>query len=221
MCLLLEIMWCTSLHPFLFCELTDWGWVMQKCVRELGHYLNQYWNIVNPNLWNKLQWNLKQKSHIFIQENVFENAVRKIAILFRPQCVNSLVRCSRSWLMRSSTKNDLFVRIPMKLPSIGTRMENKLYCRVSARKTNASVLAMELCLSCTNPSIWHCRPRSTLVQIVFYFGWQHQAIAWTNRHFHNDCYEAFTWGSFNSMAPGRFEWNFRYVMFKLVSVIDG
>ena len=41
------------------------------------------------NLRNKLQWNLKQNSCIFIQENAFENVVCEMAsILFRPQCVN-------------------------------------------------------------------------------------------------------------------------------------
>ena len=37
---------------------------------------------------NKFQWNLKQKSYIFIQENAFENVVCEMAtILARPQCV--------------------------------------------------------------------------------------------------------------------------------------
>ena len=41
-----------------------------------SHYLNQHWNIVNWNLRNKLQWNLKQNSFkIFIQENALENVV--------------------------------------------------------------------------------------------------------------------------------------------------
>ena len=43
-----------------------------------SHHLNQWWNVVNWNLRNKLQWNLKRKSYIFIQENTFENVVCKI-----------------------------------------------------------------------------------------------------------------------------------------------
>ena len=44
---------------------------------------------VNYNLKNKFQWNLKQDSHIFIQENTYENVVWKMAaILSLPQCVN-------------------------------------------------------------------------------------------------------------------------------------
>ena len=35
----------------------------------------QCWNIVNWTLRNKHQWNFHQNSHIFIQENVFENIV--------------------------------------------------------------------------------------------------------------------------------------------------
>ena len=53
-----------------------------------SHYLNQWWNIVNANLPNTFQWNRKQNSYIFIQENAFQNVVRKMAaILSRPQCV--------------------------------------------------------------------------------------------------------------------------------------
>ena len=54
-----------------------------------SHYLNQCWNIFNSNLRNKVQWNLKRYSYIFIQENVFENVICEMAVLLsRPQCVN-------------------------------------------------------------------------------------------------------------------------------------
>ena len=44
--------------------------------------------LIGPLGRNKLQWNLKRNSYIFIQENAFENLVLKMAaILFRPQCV--------------------------------------------------------------------------------------------------------------------------------------
>ena len=33
-------------------------------------------------------------------------------------------------------------------------------------RRNSSALAMELCLSCINPSIWHRRPQSTKVQVM-------------------------------------------------------
>ena len=60
-----------------------------------SHYWNQCWNIVNLNLRNKLQWNLKRNSCIFIQENAFENVVCEMAsILSRPQCVKILKRPS-------------------------------------------------------------------------------------------------------------------------------
>ena len=59
--------------------------------------LNQWWNIVNSNLRNKLQWTLKQHSNIFIQENAFEYVIWKMAaILSRPQCVNQLKICQYS-----------------------------------------------------------------------------------------------------------------------------
>ena len=31
----------------------------------------------------------------------------------------------------------------------------------------------------------------------------------------------YVFSSFNSLAPGRFEWNFMYVIFKWILVIDG
>ena len=55
-----------------------------------SHYLNHYWNIVNSNLRNTLQWNLKRNSYIFIQENACENIICEMAaISSRPQCVNT------------------------------------------------------------------------------------------------------------------------------------
>ena len=53
--------------------------------KPLSEPMMEYWT-----LRNKLQWNLKQNSHIFSQENAFENIVCKMAaILSRPQCDNS------------------------------------------------------------------------------------------------------------------------------------
>ena len=83
------------------CFLMHWGRVTHICVSKLtiigsdnglllSHYLNQCWNVVNSNLRNKLQWNLKRNSCIFIQENAFQNVVCEMAsILCRPQCVNA------------------------------------------------------------------------------------------------------------------------------------
>ena len=52
------------------------------------HYLNQWWNIVNLTLRNKLHWNVNRNWYIFIQENPFENVIWEMsAILCRPQCV--------------------------------------------------------------------------------------------------------------------------------------
>ena len=62
--------------------LTHWGRETHICVSKLAsivsdwlvtwpapsHYLNQCWNIVNGTLRNKLQWNPKRNSYIFIQE---------------------------------------------------------------------------------------------------------------------------------------------------------
>ena len=65
------------------------GQIMACCLTGTSHYLNQCWDIVNWTLRDKLKWNLNRNSHIFIQENAFENVVWKMAaILSRPQCVN-------------------------------------------------------------------------------------------------------------------------------------
>ena len=88
-------------------SLTHWGRRTHICVSEITiidsdnglyvawpaptHYLNQCWNIVNSNIRNKLQCNLKRNSCIFIRENAFENVVcEKASILSRPQCVKTI-----------------------------------------------------------------------------------------------------------------------------------
>ena len=90
----------TASDQIMMLWLTHWGRVTHICVGKLtiigsdnglAPTRNQCWDIVNWNLRNKLQWNLKRNSYIFIQENAFENVVwRMAAILSRPQCVNSL-----------------------------------------------------------------------------------------------------------------------------------
>ena len=55
-----------------------------------SHFLIQCWDIINSNLRNKLLWNLKRNSYIFIQENAFEYVVCEMATMFsRPQWVNA------------------------------------------------------------------------------------------------------------------------------------
>ena len=74
-------------------QYTNHHWFWQWLVAWMGpsHYLNQCWNIVDWTLRNKLQWNLNQNSHIFIQENAFEKVIWKMAaILSRPLCVKIL-----------------------------------------------------------------------------------------------------------------------------------
>ena len=63
-----------------------------------SHYLSQCSNIVNWTLRNKLQWNLNRNSYSFIQENVFENVVCKMAsISSRPQCVKIFCDIQTAW----------------------------------------------------------------------------------------------------------------------------
>ena len=59
-------------------------WMIWYC-----HNLSQCWNIVDSNLRNRLQWNLKWNSDIFIRENAFENVVCEMtAVSSRPQYVD-------------------------------------------------------------------------------------------------------------------------------------
>ena len=44
---------------------------------------------------------------------------------------------------------------------------------------------------------------------VLWFGWTRCIIHWTK------------WCDFNSLAPGKFEWHLRYLIFQIISVIDG
>ena len=63
--------------------LTDWDQVTDICISKL--------TIIDSNLGNKFQWNLKWNSYIFIQENAFGNVVCEMAAnLSRPQCVYKL-----------------------------------------------------------------------------------------------------------------------------------
>ena len=77
--------------------LTHWGWVTHRCVSKLAiigsdngacrlvglsHYLNQCWNIVYWISRNKLQWNFKRNSRVFMHENPFQNVVWKMASIF-------------------------------------------------------------------------------------------------------------------------------------------
>ena len=54
-----------------------------------SNYLNQWWNIVDLTLRNKLQWNVNRNSNIFIYGNAFQNVWETAAILSRPLCVNN------------------------------------------------------------------------------------------------------------------------------------
>ena len=47
-----------------------------------GRHQTIIWTILDWALRNKLQWNLNRNSYIFIQENAFENVVRKMSAIF-------------------------------------------------------------------------------------------------------------------------------------------
>ena len=100
--------WIVLKHQYITCKayfqanmqrtlngLTHWGRVMHICICKLtiigsdnglvtSHYLNQWWNIVNRTLGNKLQWNLNRNLYILIQGNALQNVVWK----WRPFCLS-------------------------------------------------------------------------------------------------------------------------------------
>ena len=55
-----------------------------------SHYLNQCCVLVNWTLGNKVQWNLNPNSHIFIQENAFENIVCEMAAILSRRMSKSM-----------------------------------------------------------------------------------------------------------------------------------
>ena len=77
------------LRDFLWKYNISMAWCKTAVTPVPSHYLIQCWNIVNLNLKDKLQSNLKRNSYIFIQENAFENAVCKNGgHLVSAQCAN-------------------------------------------------------------------------------------------------------------------------------------
>ena len=89
-----------------------WRFYLSLFLRVPSHYLNQCWIIVNWKLMNKLQWNLKRNSYIFIQENAFENIVCEMAAIFsRPQCVKlvPIMAIANQRQAIISTNDDIFV----------------------------------------------------------------------------------------------------------------
>ena len=62
--------------------------------REAITCLNQWWLVINCTTRNKLQWNFKRNTSIFVQENAFDCFACKVsAILFRPQYDKLLLPC--------------------------------------------------------------------------------------------------------------------------------
>ena len=61
------------------------------------HYLNQWWNIVDWTLGNKLQWNLNRNLYICVNENPSENVIWKMRGICHGLNVLSWYSWSRSW----------------------------------------------------------------------------------------------------------------------------
>ena len=66
-------------------------------------------------------------------------------------------------------------------------------------------------------------PFSVLDRLFFWLGIQYDSIMWVimRRRGVSSERRRSSYSSFNSLAPGKFEWNFRYVILKQILVIDG
>ena len=75
-----------DLRPNKWLSKQSWGWWFETLSCSLWRHRNV---LIGHSLRDKLQWNLKRNTYMFIQENAFENVVWKMAaILFLPQCAN-------------------------------------------------------------------------------------------------------------------------------------
>ena len=107
---------CTCIHS------TQLPLVPHMCVNELGqhwlrlwlvawwapsHYLNQYRNIVNWALTNKLQWNFKQNIKLFIRENPSENIVCEMAAILSREYIQ--LQPYKGCLCVQPTHNDVML----------------------------------------------------------------------------------------------------------------
>ena len=76
-------------HKWRCATISNDGESFHRHQQATSHYLNQSWNIVNGTVRNKFQWYIHRNSHIFVQENAFENvACEMTAILSQSQWVN-------------------------------------------------------------------------------------------------------------------------------------
>ena len=69
-------------------RLLHWFWWWLVTWLAPRHYLNQCWIVLNWTPSNNIQWNFKENTTIFYQENVFKNALCNMAatLLWPPKC---------------------------------------------------------------------------------------------------------------------------------------
>ena len=87
-----SLMWSVAMYSLTHCGLLTpcdkslgqhIGQIMVCCLMTPTYYLHQCYRIVNQNLRNTIQWNLKRKyKDFFLQESAIANIVQKMAILF-------------------------------------------------------------------------------------------------------------------------------------------
>ena len=103
-------------------------------------------------------------------------------------------------------------------------------------RCSSSALAMEFCLSCTKPWVWPFKWWFYVVTTKWKLILSRNISERSLKSFHLETVWVLDienlpvmttaggwvdWREFNSLAAGKFEWNFRYVIFKWILVIDG
>ena len=109
---------------------------------------------------------------------------------------------------------------------IAEHLRQKTGANWSANKNNSTD---KFWILCKITILYICAARD-----IQSFAWQHKAITSTYSHQKDHqqqtytCNEIFFYhenvfanGVFNSLAPGKFEWDLRYLIFRIISVIDG
>ena len=120
----------------------------------------QCWNIVNWTLRNKLQWNLNWNSHIFIQGNVFENIIWKMAaILSQPQSVKQ-VQLWLDWqpLIFNVQKQPLIYKKKQEL------LQSHQHANIQIRQ---NVVIHHNDVKTSQIDVWNHQPHDCLVNCLF------------------------------------------------------
>ena len=124
-----------------------------------SHYRNQWWNIDNWTLSNKLYWHLNWNSCIFIQVNAFENIVWKMSsVLSRPQCVKGIdndnchKKCMLPWIS--------YFHVPSNMSAVSL-FRIRVNISLQWRHNECDGISNHQTHNCLLKSLFRCRSKKT------------------------------------------------------------